>query len=554
MVSPEPGVPGTLVLAAKGTASPLTNSRTMLATTLLSLSLILLEANGTMAQTGGPPRGGKPSRVDFSYSFAVPHRLTVGRPDASDRTLLDLQPGSLRLAWTYDNLTTYPVAAFKTPPTQWEVRLTPEIDGRPCAESTWTRLGGYLPALENTYVSPGATVRLRVLGGRTAALVRVTLASRDGKPHRLALRGDSGSWGENPAWVDPARWVGDNLVAGWNERADRVLVLGIGADGYSLQPDKAPPGPRNMVLVWDVPPGESREGWVIRPYRAYRGELDALRRHDWAGEAEEAEREWEALLTRAARLTVPDPGIVNAYLACLADIFIMREPVAGGHIAGVPGTECYRAPNSGEPLIGAVALDQLGLHEESVRGSRVCLELQGADGCWADPEGWGHLVWCVGGFKAWTIMEHYRLTGDREFLARFFPRLLANSRFQERERARTRVPGGADRPLASGLLPRGFGDCGLMNDGDMYGVFLPHNMWAVHADRVALEAAEILGKHKEAEELRPIYETARRDLLAALDRGAITENGYRWIPGVPGKTSGSRWGVLNALFPCHLLV
>ena len=27
----------------------------------------------------------------------------------------------------------------------------------------------------------------------------------------------------------------------------------------------------------------------------------------------------------------------------------------------------------------------------------------------------------------------------------------------------------------------------------------------------------------------------------------------RWIPGAPGKTSGSRWGVLNALFPCRLL-
>jgi hypothetical protein len=42
-------------------------------------------------------------------------------------------------------------------------------------------------------------------------------------------------------------------------------------------------------------------------------------------------------------------------------------------------------------------------------------------------------------------------------------------------------------------------------------------------------------------------------LLAALQLGAITEKDYRWIPGVPGKTSGSRWGVLNTLFPCAVL-
>ncbi len=43
-------------------------------------------------------------------------------------------------------------------------------------------------------------------------------------------------------------------------------------------------------------------------------------------------------------------------------------------------------------------------------------------------------------------------------------------------------------------MPRGFGDCGLMDDDDLYGVFLPHNIWAVYADRLTVEAAEILGK------------------------------------------------------------
>ena len=60
--------------------------------------------------------------------------------------------------------------------------------------------------------------------------------------------------------------------------------------------------------------------------------------------------------------------------------------------------------------------------------------------------------------------------------------MVASSRWQEQQRAR-RAPAAGGRPLTYGLMPRGFGDCGLMNDGDMYGIFLPHNIWAVYADR-----------------------------------------------------------------------
>ncbi|HKM56705.1 MAG TPA: hypothetical protein VJY33_25095 [Isosphaeraceae bacterium] len=179
--------------------------------------------------------------------------------------------------------------------------------------------------------------------------------------------------------------------------------------------------------------------------------------------------------------------------------------------------------------------------------------MQEPDGNWADPKGWGHLMWGGSGFKAWAAMEHYRLTGDREFLARVYPRLAASSRWQERERSRTRMIQTGERPLTYGLMPRGMGDCGLMDDGDLYGVFLPHNIWAVYADRLALEAAEILGRTSDIDELRQIHDSGRADLLADLDRGAIREADYRWIPGVPAKTSGSRWGVLNALHPCQLL-
>ena len=88
-------------------------------------------------------------------------------------------------------------------------------------------------------------------------------------------------------------------------------------------------------------------------------------------------------------------------------------------------------------------------------------------------------------------MEHYRITRDRDFLANIFPRMIASSRWQERARARSRELVDGVKPLNYGLLPPGMGDGGLKNDASNYGIFLPHNIWAVYADQLTLEAAEI---------------------------------------------------------------
>lgn len=530
------------------TSSPLWTAA--LACVLQTLTLAATAAVGEAGQMDG----GTPPKVDFSYAFATPHRITVGRPDASDRTLLDLQPGSLRMAWTYDCLAMpqYPLNAFKTPKTDWDIRITPQIDGHGFARSRWTRLDGVLPGLENVYDDKAGSVRLEVIGGTTAAVVRVEITTTDSQPHQVVLRCESARWGENPAWVEPSQHVGDNLQAGWNERADRVLMLGLAADAYSLQADGQSPSPRSMVLVWNLKPGEKRVGWIVRPYHGYAADLPALRKHDWAKEMSAGRREWHDLLGRAVKLSIPDAGVANGYSACLADLFIMREPAIDGYIGAAPGTETYRAHNPAEAGIVAIALDQNGFHRESADGYRISLDMQEADGNWNDNRGWCHLVWFGSGFKSWVALEHYRITRDRKYLAGVYPRMAASSRWQERQRTRTRSANG-ERPLTYGLMPRGFGDCGVKDGNDLYGQFLPHNIWAVYADRVSWETAEILKKTADAAELKKIYETARRDLLTAIERGAIQANGYRWIPGTPGKTAGSRWGVLNIAFPCGLL-
>jgi hypothetical protein len=496
---------------------------------------------------GLPPQPAPAERVDFGYAFAPPHRITIARPSASEKTLLDLEPGSLTASWSYDDLRQMPLAIFKTPRTSWHVRLRPLRDGKPFAQSSWTRGERFLPMLDNLYQDSSGSVRLEAIGAASGALVRVTVRNADSHPHRFAVQSEvrSGWVAHNPAWIEPGLDP-DALLACQNERADRVLMLGVGAAAFPVER-------MAMNLEWTLAPGETRTGWIVRPYAAYQKDLPALRARNWNREFTAALAEWHALLGRAARVEIPDPAVQNAFYAGLADLFIMREPLAKGYVGGVAGTEGYRANNPFEPCMAAIALDQLGLHAEAADGLRVHIDMQEPDGNWTDPKGWAHHMWGTASLKAWPIMEHYRLTGDRAYLAAAYPHLAASSRWQETMRRKTRVLQDGVRPATYGLMPRGMGDGGLMSGTDYFGVFYPHNILAVFADKLSVEAAQILGREADLPELRRIYQTALADLLASLDRGAIAEDGFRWIPGSPNDPAGSRWGALYTIFPAGIL-
>jgi hypothetical protein len=486
-------------------------------------------------------------KVDFSYAFAPPHRITVAAPSSSNKTLLDVEPGMLTAHWTYEDLRGMPLGIFKSPRLQWHVRMRPLLDGQPFPSSKWTRGERFLPMLDNLYEQTAASVRLEVIGGATADIIRVTVRNADTRPHKVAVECEvrSGWVAHNPSWIEPGVDP-DTLLACQSDRADRVLMFSMGASDYPTERMKIVPG-------WTLAAGETRTGWIVRPYEAYQENLAALRLRNWAGEFAAAVGVWRDLLSRAVRIHLPDAGVRHAYYSGLGDLYIMREPIAKDYMGGVPGTEVYRSTGAFEGALAATALDQAGFHTDAADGLRVHIDMQEPDGNWADPRAWGHHIWGVSGMKAWTGMEHYRLTGDRAYLEALYPRMRASSRWQELQRRKTRVFASGQRPPEYGLMPRGMGDGGLMHGDDYFGVFYTHNILAVFADKLSVEAAQILGRKEDAAELRRIYETGLADLRISLEAGAIEENGFRWIPGSPRDTAGSRWGGLYALFPAGLL-
>lgn len=487
--------------------------------------------------------------VNFFYAFGTPHRLTVAQSDNSSKTLLDVTDSTLTLSWTYQDLNYYPYSSFREIKADWHIVMQPRVDGAPFETSKWTRTRGYLPLLENRYESPGVSLLLEAVGANEATVVRITVTNKSDRTHHVRL-----PWvcpgnlkGHNPGWVDETLPT-DHLLAGWNGPADQVLILGLGADDYPLDPVMV----TQLNMDWTLQPHETRTGYLIRPYDKFARDLDRLRSVDWAARFEDGQQTWENLLAKAGRIILPDSGVVKAYYAGLADIFIMREPVGRGYIATVPGTNGYRSgPNAFESAIATVALAQAGLDREAEVGYRVNWDLQTETGDWTEPGGWGHWMWAGTGYKAWAANEYFQHTRDTAFLEKRYRQMLAASRWQHRMRQRTRTmnPDGS-RPLTYGLMPMGMGDGGLKNDGSYYGIYYTHNIWPVYADSLAYRAALTLGRKDEARELKAIYDEAREDLLTAMQQGAVVEpDGTRWLSAVPGKaTSSSCWGLLA---PAH---
>jgi hypothetical protein len=334
-------------------------------------------------------------RVDFGYAFAPPHRMTVARPEASEKTLLDVEPGLLTMSWSYDDLRNMPLATFKTPRTEWHVKVQPQIDGQPFVQSTWKRGGGFLPLLENDYRDPAGSVRLEAIGGVGAALVKITAYNADSRRHSFAVRCEvRGGWvAHNAAWMDTGRDP-DTLLAGQSERPDRVLLFGAGGAEYTVDA-------KAMTLVWTLAPGERREGWLIRPYQIYQADLVAFRNANWQTRFDAARAEWQDPVGRAVPFDIPDTDVKNAFYASIGDVFHharAAEEWLHGHV--VRHRRCIARPIQPSPAWLQSPWIQTGYHGKRPTAFAFHLDMQEENGEVGRSEGLSpSLLGCIG-FKA----------------------------------------------------------------------------------------------------------------------------------------------------------
>ena len=505
-------------------------------------------------------------QVDYSFAFGYPHRLTLSRPQSGNKTLADLNDDHLLVSWSYGSLMEKIPNTWDSPRIDWLSQLSFYINESRVTGLRGKRFDSGAPGLIITGYSDKLGITLKGIAARHGDVFKVSFANEGNVPLccDFICEHKNGWVISNPAWIDGRN--PNTLMTMQYERADRLLYIGCGADRYpvdmSINHDGEPVVPLNqqvgetgnpaktLTMNFMVEPGKERTGWLVRPYQSYEPDIKRLESINWEQEMTDAEQEWIDLLAKGAQPIIPDEGMAKAFRSCLADQFVMREPLRGGYMGMCPGTELYRSVNPVEATVAVMLFDRLGYKREAAEEMPLHLEAQGADGNWNDPEGWGHHMWFGSGFKAMMVMEHYKLTCDTVFLQSAYERMKRSSIWQQAMRETTKI--NPKSPL-HGLMPRGMGDCGLTNKGDYFGVFYPHNCMAVLADRLAWEAAVILKKTEDIPLLKDIYETAAADLVNSLRKGAIQEDGYIRIPGMAGQRDASSYGALYSFHPAHLL-
>ncbi len=504
--------------------------------------------------------------ISFDYAFAPPHALTLCCPSASEKIIAELTESCIKFAWTdHSQKYDYPLAWT---PHAMDITLgmNVSVSGTIAEFVKWYRHKSGAPYLFADGASDDVEFSVRAIATKTGVIVRTDVENHGEAARDVHVQfAHTNGWViSNKGWIDG---IHKNLLLTMNNgRADRILTLAFGADDYPLygrgeeEFDHQPPmndlklgiaahSMKKITSYYRLNGGERKIGYFLIPYKKYFDDLPTLQTLDLEREIAEALDEWITLLDRGAKFEIADEKLLHCRRACLADLFVMREQI-GEYTGIVSGTRFYRSSSACEPLESDVLLDTLGYTEEAVADYPLYFEGQDPDGCWAFSKGWEHECWGLAYNKANAVLEHYYMTRDRDFLEKWYPRMLTSALFNRNARETTK---NSLKKSERGLMPRGMGDCGMMNGGDYYGVFYPHNALSVASDFKALEAARILGKEDDISILEVLCEDAKNDFLTSVRENLRPVEGGVMMPAVAGAPISSIYGCMYPFFPAKLV-
>jgi hypothetical protein len=281
----------------------------------------------------------------------------------------------------------------------------------------------------------------------------------------------------------------------------------------------------------DLPAHSEREVFLAIPFGHWTPEQAA----GWPTDMDGAEQFARACSDWEARLDVLDiqlppqaAGVVETLKTAAAHILISRDGPALQ-----PGPRRYsRAWIRDGALMGA-ALARVGDPQAGRDFIRWYAGFQTTngnlpdcadrDGCEWLPEfdSWGELIFAV--------MDHYRFSGDHDFLAEMWPAVLKSVDYLERLRNQRLTPEyqSEAKRACYGLLPESMSHEGYMAH-PVHAYW--DDFWAVRGFKDAAEMADLLGKTDQAERIAALRDAFQDTLYDSLTR-VIAERGLDFVPG-----------------------
>jgi hypothetical protein len=330
-----------------------------------------------------------------------------------------------------------------------------------------------------------------------------------------------------------------------------------------------------LAVRWTVPARSTGRLWLKAPYDLQAANDASVRSADGEALLRQAQDSWQALWARAPQLHLPNRELEDFFYSSLADILILTEYDAAGDFWILDGPAGYRQFWGRGEYFQARALNLTNRSDLARQSLEHAIHIQMDDGEWDGPPISGWPSWDNTGGNAAGVWDYYLFTGDRAFLERAYPHLLAAARWIEYHREESDVegentPDGAkstrrqipwscrtethpplqpgEKPYWSGLLPWSYGDSGLPE-----GHSFPHNFFALYAVECARKAALALGHNDDAASLAQDYADYRQAILTSIERALkLEKDGPPYLPAMPTYPEGGVSQSFVAVYPGEL--
>ncbi|MCC6858482.1 MAG: hypothetical protein IT158_07970 [Bryobacterales bacterium] len=286
---------------------------------------------------------------------------------------------------------------------------------------------------------------------------------------------------------------------------------------------------REYAWNWTLAPGESREG--IARYTFY--PISEATRYDGAPAGLWLDRTvsfWREIVAPAARIAVPCRKATRALLAAHVCQMIANDL---GVVHG--GEGFYDEFYIRDGAYQVMQLEEAGLDEFAARAIHRYMAGQQRDGRFESQRD----QYDANGQAVWALWQYAKITGDRGYLERVYPRMLRAVNWTMRERRKA----AAGSPF-HGLLTAAPADGEYLWDGKHH--IVGYDFWNLRGLLLTADAAGTLGRTGDAAFLMSEADEYRAAIEAAWKRAGVPYFPPSW------ETAGTHWGNTETLWPTRL--
>lgn len=281
--------------------------------------------------------------------------------------------------------------------------------------------------------------------------------------------------------------------------------------------------------VWSLEPGQRVEAVVRIPFLPVE-DAEVFSKEDASVWLERTVQYWQDTMAGAARIEVPCVKATDALPAAHVCQLIANDH---GELHGGEGFyDQFYIRDGGYQIM---ELEEAGLLDAAGKAIDYYLRSQRSDGRFETQKG----QLDANGQALWVLWQYFKITGNEGWLAKVYPQMRRAVDWMTL--TRRNVP--ADSPFA-GLLPAAVADGEYLWDGKHH--IVGYDFWNLRGLLCTADAAKVLGRNDEAEELLDEAERYRKAIDAAWKRAGLSHFPPSW------EKEGTHWGNTETLWPTEL--